>query len=148
MTYIPLNQPVVSLIELWERGLVTPHRDEANNYSVRWGGAEWPISAHAYLVMAIRDTPAFWTEDRLAWLGLENAPAFDRKLFAVRYDRLPAGEQAGDEPIILAALNARREEFLLLARLCFRQAGVRWQLRLTWGFLWLLEWRAGLVERL
>lgn len=143
----PVNQPVVSIHELWERGMVEVYRDQ-NNYIARTEWCEWSITAHAYLSLAIPNTPAFWSQEQLQRHRVGNAPGFDRRRFAVAYDLLPEDGRASDEEKILAALNQRRDEFLLLAKVCWQQNNLGWRLRLTWWHLWLREWLTGGVIRL
>lgn len=144
---VPVNQPVVSIHDLWQRGLVKVYRTD-NLYTARFGGYEWGITPHAYLTLAIRNTPAFWSQEQLQRQGVGDAPGFDRRRFAIAYDLLPDGERTGDEAAILAALNQRRDEFLLLAKLCWRENNLSWRMRLVWFRLWLTERRAGPVARL
>lgn len=140
VTKTPVNQPVVSIHELWEHGLVEVYRDQPDQYMARTEWGEWPITAHAYLSLVIPDTPAFWSQEQLQRHGVGSAPGFDRRRFAMTYDLLPEEGRIGDEEKILMALNQRRGEFLLLAKLCWQQNNLGWRLRLTWWHLWLREW--------
>ena len=106
----------------------------------------------------IRNTPAFWSYDQLARMGVHNCTGFDRRVFEWKYGRQPA-------EVVVSALNERREYFLMFSLCCWRfpleprywrtialypirRMGLipwlRWHI--AWFRLWLTERLAGPVQ--
>lgn len=103
--------------------------------------------------LVIRDSPAFWSFERLEKAGVTNCGGFDETFFRLQAqgvrDRFPTADCRALEQ---QALNKRRAYFLMLAGLCWRPTlaslkhaartrGLRGLIDLAqWNWIWFRLW--------